>query len=65
MKEQACEEYLGRLKLADIFLDTFNYGAGATAGDALKVGLPIVTKTGKGYAARMAASLLWSLDLSF
>ena len=39
--------HLARQKLADVFLDTFNSSAGATAGDALWAGLPVVTKLGK------------------
>jgi predicted O-linked N-acetylglucosamine transferase (SPINDLY family) len=56
-------EHLGRLKLADLFLDTFNFNAHTTASDALWAGLPIVTKMGNGFAARVAGSLLTSLGL--
>ena len=55
------EEHLARQKLADLFLDTFNFNAHTTASDALRVGLPIVTKIGKGFAARVTSSLLNSL----
>ena len=55
------EEHIARLKLADLFLDTFNFNAHTTASDALRVGLPIVTKIGKGFAARVTSSLLNSL----
>ena len=41
------DEHLERLKLADIFLDCFNYNAHTTASDALRAGLPIVAKKGK------------------
>ena len=60
-----CEysEYLMRMTKADLFLDTFNYNAGAIANDALWCGLPIVTNQGRGYAARMASSLLSAIDL--
>lgn len=57
-------DHLARLQLADLFLDTFNYNAGATATDALWSGLPLITKTGQGYTARMAGSILSSLGLS-
>lgn len=50
--------YRGRLALADLFLDTFPYNAGTTASDALRVGLPLVTLTGRSFASRMAGSLL-------
>ena len=57
------DKHLERLKLADIFLDCFNYNAHTTASDALRVGLPIVTKKGKQFSARVTASLLSSIKL--
>lgn len=56
-------EYLETLSAADLFLDSFTFGAGATANDALWVGLPVVTKCGQSYTSRMASSLLTTLDL--
>jgi protein O-GlcNAc transferase len=56
--------HLARQPLADLFLDTFNCNAHTTASDALWAGVPLVTKTGNGFAARVAASLLEALDLS-
>ena len=55
--------HLARHRLADLFIDSFNYNAHTTASDALWAGLPIVTKLGKGFAARVAGSLLTSIDL--
>jgi protein O-GlcNAc transferase len=57
-------EHLSRHKHADLFVDTFNYNAHTTASDALWAGLPLVTKIGKQFSARVAASLLITLDLS-
>ena len=57
-------EYLAQFRRADLYLDTFNYNAGATASNALWAGLPVLTKQGKSYAARMASSLLRSIGLS-
>lgn len=57
------DEHLARQKLADLFLDTFNYNAHTTTSDALWVGLPVVTKLGEGFAARVAASLLTAIGL--
>ena len=57
------KEHLKRLKLADLFLDTFPYNAHATAVDALRVGLPVLTLSGKTIASRVAASILKQLDL--
>jgi predicted O-linked N-acetylglucosamine transferase (SPINDLY family) len=56
-------EHLARQKLADLFLDTFNYNAHTTASDALWAGLPVVTKLGEGFAARVAGSLLTAIGL--
>jgi predicted O-linked N-acetylglucosamine transferase (SPINDLY family) len=55
--------YLAQFQLADLYLDTFSYNAGATAGNALWAGLPVLTRIGKSYPARMAASLLIALGM--
>ena len=57
-------DHLARHKHADLFLDTFNYNAHTTAADALMTGLPIVTKQGNQFAARVASSLLKAIDLN-
>lgn len=56
-------EYLARFQLADLMLDTFPYNAGTTASDALWMGLPIVTWSGRSYISRMAGSLLTAVGL--
>jgi len=56
-------EYLARLTKADLFLDTFNYNAGAVANDALWCGLPVLTHQGQSYVARMVSSLLTTIDI--
>ena len=56
-------EHLARHKCADLFIDTFNYNAHTTASEALWVGLPVVTKIGNQFAARVAASLLNAVGL--
>ncbi|MEI7431099.1 MAG: tetratricopeptide repeat protein, partial [Betaproteobacteria bacterium] len=56
-------EYLARYRLADLFLDTLPFNAGATASDALWAGLPVLTQIGKSFAGRMAASLLRAIKL--
>ena len=63
-KEKKNSDHLSRLGLADLFLDTFNYNAHTTASDALWAGLPILTKIGKSFSARVASSLLYAMDLS-
>ena len=57
------DEHLARYRLADIFLDTFNYNAHTTATEALWAGLPIITKIGKGFPARVASSVLKAIGL--
>ncbi|MGH1361437.1 MAG: tetratricopeptide repeat protein [Burkholderiaceae bacterium] len=56
-------EYLARFALADLFLDTFPYNAGATASDVLWMGTPILTRSGRTYISRMAGSLLTQVGL--
>ena len=52
------QAHVQRLQSADLFLDTFPYGGGATSSDVLWAGLPLVTLAGRSYVARMAGSLL-------
>lgn len=56
-------DYLARYQLADLFLDTFPFNGGTTANDALWMGLPLLTCSGRTFASRMAGSLLKSLGL--
>jgi predicted O-linked N-acetylglucosamine transferase (SPINDLY family) len=56
-------EHLARLPLADLMLDTFPYTSHTTASDALWMGLPLVTRLGETFAARVAASLLRAAGL--
>ncbi len=55
--------YLTRYTLADVFLDTFPFNAGTTANDALWMGLPVLTRSGRAFAARMAGALLHAAAL--
>ncbi len=56
-------DYLARFALADLVLDTFPYNAGTTASDALWMGTPILTLSGRSYISRMAGSLLTHVGL--
>ena len=56
-------EHIARHAHADLFLDTFNFNAHTTASDALWAGLPIVTRMGDSFGARVAASLLTAVGL--
>jgi predicted O-linked N-acetylglucosamine transferase (SPINDLY family) len=56
-------DYLARYRIADLFLDSYPFNGGTTANDALFMGLPIVTCSGRAFASRMAGSLLTSMGL--
>jgi len=56
-------DHLARHRQADLFLDTFDYNAHTTASDALWVGLPLITRVGKTFSSRVAASLLSAVGL--
>lgn len=49
--------YLRKLKLADIYLSTYPYSAGAMAADAMWCEVPVVCMVGDLYSSRMAGSL--------
>lgn len=51
-------KHLARYPLADLFLDTFPYGAHTTASDALWMGVPVLTFSGRGFASRVCGSLV-------
>ncbi|MEJ8309700.1 glycosyl transferase [Agrobacterium larrymoorei] len=50
--------HIARIGVADLFLDTFPYGAHSTASDAITSGLPVLTMPGKTFAARFCASIV-------
>jgi predicted O-linked N-acetylglucosamine transferase (SPINDLY family) len=56
-------DHLARHRLADLFLDTLPYNAHTTASDALWAGLPVLTRIGKAFPGRVAASLLNAIGL--
>jgi len=51
-------EYKAKLRLADVFLDTFPYNCGSTTNDVVQAGVPIVTMSGKTLVSRMGGSIL-------
>lgn len=55
--------HLARYRLADVFLDTFPYGAHTTASDAMWMGVPVVTVEGHSFAARVCSSLVQAAGL--
>ena len=51
-------EHLARHRAADLFIDTLPCNAHTSASDALWAGVPVLTRIGRTFAARVAASLL-------
>ena len=58
------EDHLKRIRLANLFLDTFPYNAHLTAIDAIRVGLPVLTMSGNSLPSRGADSILQSANIS-
>ena len=56
-------EHLARYVLADLFLDTSPYGAHTTASDSLWMGVPVLTMSGRSFAARVCGSLVRSAGI--
>ena len=55
--------HVARNAAADLFLDTYPYGAHTTANDALLAGLPVLTCVGETLASRIAGSQLQAIGL--
>jgi predicted O-linked N-acetylglucosamine transferase (SPINDLY family) len=55
--------HVARNAAADLFLDTYPYGAHTTANDALLAGLPVLTCTGETLVSRIAGSQLSAIGL--
>ena len=56
-------DHLARYVLADLFLDTTPYGAHTTASDAMWMGIPVLTLSGRSFASRVCGSLVRSAGL--
>lgn len=56
--------HLARYPLADLFLDSTPYGAHTTASDALWMGVPVLTWSGRCFSSRVCGSLLTAAGLS-
>lgn len=57
------DAHLARLANADLVLDSFPYGAHTTASDALWMGVPVLTRSGRSFASLVCASLLGAIGL--
>lgn len=62
-KAMSQRDHIARLQLADLALDTFPYTSHTTGSDALLAAVPLVTRPGETFAARVAASLLSAVGL--
>ncbi|MFT4076375.1 MAG: tetratricopeptide repeat protein [Asticcacaulis sp.] len=56
--KKANPHHLARYQLADLFLDTTPYGAHTTCSDALWMGVPVLTLSGRTFASRVCGSLV-------
>ena len=56
-------QHLGRLRLADLALDTRIYNGHTTTLDALWAGVPVITVPGRHFASRVSASQLRAIGL--
>lgn len=61
--KMANPDHLARYPLADLFLDTSPYGAHTTASDALWMGVPLLTVSGRSFASRVCGSLVRAAGL--
>lgn len=53
--------FCARLRLADVFLDTYPYNCGSTARDIVNAGVPLVSLYGDTMVSRMGLSILQSV----
>ncbi|WP_349320056.1 tetratricopeptide repeat protein [Asticcacaulis sp. MM231] len=61
--KMANAHHLARYQLADLFLDTTPYGAHTTCSDALWMGVPVLTLSGRTFASRVCGSLVKAAGL--
>lgn len=57
-------DYLHLMAACDAYLDTFPFGGGACASDAIWANVPIVALSGDTFASRMAGSLMNTLGIT-
>ncbi len=56
-------DVLGRLRLGDVYLDSFPFGGATSLLDPLEAGLPVVAMEGEPFRARVGSALLRDIDL--
>jgi len=52
------KEFCARMKLCDVYLDTYPYNCGSTTNDVMRAGIPLVTRFGSTMVSRMGLSVL-------
>lgn len=52
------KEFCARLKLCNVYLDTYPYNCGSTTNDVIRIGIPLVTRYGLTMVSRMGKSIL-------
>jgi predicted O-linked N-acetylglucosamine transferase (SPINDLY family) len=57
-------DHLARLRVIDLFLDTYPYGGHTTVSDAISAAVPVVTRSGKVMQSRIAAAQLAYIGLN-
>jgi protein O-GlcNAc transferase len=57
------DQHLGRLRLADVALDTRIVNGAITTSDALWAGVPVITLQGSNFPSRMSSSILTAIGL--
>ena len=56
-------KHINRLKLADIFLDTYPYNSHSTIYDYIRAELPMIILKGKTFSSRVGASIYSSINM--
>ena len=62
-REEDINLHLEKLKLADIFLDSYPYNSHSTIYDNIKAELPMVIQEGKIFSSRVGASIYSSFGM--
>jgi predicted O-linked N-acetylglucosamine transferase (SPINDLY family) len=62
-RKLANPHHLARYRLADLCLDTVPYGAHTTSSDALWMGVPVLTLSGRSFSSRVCGSLVRAAGL--
>jgi predicted O-linked N-acetylglucosamine transferase (SPINDLY family) len=57
-------DHLSRLRLANLFLDTYPFNAGTTCTDSLWSGVPVLTLRGQSFCSKMSESILSFISLT-